>query len=231
MHKKPLLLIIGISFCVMVLSVSTVSASSIPEWIKNNAKWWADGTIGDADYIASLEYLITQRIITIPTPIAEVTAATSPVSDEERAQSIVVRVSGGPIREEVSFTTFSQFKSVSSRDNDDLMHSAVYKFGDKPQFMLSALPSKDKALLYKAIDEEYFAKPSSPTVSRFNVHIDVLAGDGSLIQTWAYSKCQITGYGTFLQDITNFYPFSGEDGAEFREKIFFECSGVRLDTP
>jgi len=228
MHKKPLLLIFGISFCAITLSVSMVSASSVPEWVKNNAKWWADGTIGEADYIASLQYLITQGIITIP--ITEVTAATSPVSDADRAQSLVVRISGGPIKEEVSFMTFSSFTTVSSRDVT-LIDASVYKFGEKPQFMISGLPSKDKTLLYEAIDKEFFAKTSSPTVTRFNVNIDILAGDGSLIQTWKYSKCLITAYGTFFQDVTNFYPFSGQEGGEFRDKIFFECAGVRLDTP
>ena len=228
MPKKPLLIILGISFCAITLSVSMVSASSVPEWVKNNAKWWADGTIGEADYIASLQYLITQGIITIP--ITEVTAATSPVSDADRAQSLVVRISGGPIKEEVSFMTFSSFTTVSSRDVS-LIDASVYKFGEKPQFMISGLPSKDKTLLYEAIDKEFFAKTSSPTVTRFNVNIDILAGDGSLIQTWKYSKCLITAYGTFFQDVTNFYPFSGQEGGEFREKIFFECAGVRLDTP
>jgi len=229
MHKKPLLIILGISFCAIALSVSMVSASSVPEWVKNNAKWWADGTIGEADYIASLQYLITQGIITIP--ITEVTAATSPVSDADRAQSLVVRISGGPIKEEVSFNTFSSFTTLSGSRDTDLLDSHVYKFGEKPQFMISGLPSKDKTLLYEAIDKEFFAKTTSPTVSRFDVNIDILAGDGSLIQTWIYKKCLITAYGTFFQDVTNFYPFSGQEGGEFREKIFFECAGVRLDTP
>jgi len=207
MHKKPLLIILGISFCAIALSVSMVSASSVPEWVKNNAKWWADAI-----------------------PITEVTAATSPVSDEDRAQSLVVRISGGPIKEEVSFMTFSLFTTISSRDVS-LIDASVYKFGEKPQFMISGLPSKDKTLLYEAIDKEFFAKTSSPTVSRFDVNIDILAGDGSLIQTWIYKKCLITAYGTFFQDVTNFYPFSGQKGGEFRDKTFFECAGVRLGTP
>jgi peptidoglycan/xylan/chitin deacetylase (PgdA/CDA1 family) len=38
----------------------------IPDWIKSNAKWWAEGKIGDADFTKGLEYLIEQRIIQIP---------------------------------------------------------------------------------------------------------------------------------------------------------------------
>lgn len=37
----------------------------IPEWIKNNAKWWADGEITDSDYINGLQYLISQGILKV----------------------------------------------------------------------------------------------------------------------------------------------------------------------
>lgn len=38
----------------------------IPDWIKNNAAWWAQDKIGDADFTKGLEYLIKQKIIKIP---------------------------------------------------------------------------------------------------------------------------------------------------------------------
>ncbi len=38
----------------------------IPDWIKNNADWWADGKISDSDFTTGLEYLIEQKIILIP---------------------------------------------------------------------------------------------------------------------------------------------------------------------
>ena len=37
----------------------------IPEWIRNNAKWWADGSITDQDYIKGLQYLISQGILKV----------------------------------------------------------------------------------------------------------------------------------------------------------------------
>jgi len=230
MGKTPLLIFLGISlFGVSVISLSTVDASSIPDWIKYNAKWWAEGSISETDYISSLQYLINQGILSIPIPITEVIAASTPLSDAERAQSIVVRFSNGPMPTERPFTTFSQFQSISPRD--DLLHRSVYVFGDKPQFILESLPSIDKIDLYRAIDQVYFAKGGASTITRFDVAIDILAGDGSLIQTWQYNKCQVFGYGTFLTDLTNFIPFSGQEGSEFREKIVVECSGVRLQVP
>jgi len=38
----------------------------IPEWIKNNAGWWADGLIGDSDFVSGIQYLINKGIMTIP---------------------------------------------------------------------------------------------------------------------------------------------------------------------
>jgi hypothetical protein len=37
----------------------------IPSWIKNNAKWWAEGRISDIEYVKAIEYLINQGIIRI----------------------------------------------------------------------------------------------------------------------------------------------------------------------
>jgi hypothetical protein len=39
---------------------------SIPPWVKNNAKWWADGTIGDNDFVQGIQYLINQKVIIVP---------------------------------------------------------------------------------------------------------------------------------------------------------------------
>jgi hypothetical protein len=36
---------------------------TIPPWIKNNAKWWSDGTITDSDFVQGIQYLITNGII------------------------------------------------------------------------------------------------------------------------------------------------------------------------
>jgi len=39
--------------------------SIIPDWIRNNAKWWSDGTIGDSDFISGIQYLITNHILDV----------------------------------------------------------------------------------------------------------------------------------------------------------------------
>ncbi|MBI1828772.1 MAG: hypothetical protein HY222_06165 [Thaumarchaeota archaeon] len=39
---------------------------SIPSWIKNNAGWWHDGSIGDDEFIKGIQYMITNGIMKIP---------------------------------------------------------------------------------------------------------------------------------------------------------------------
>ena len=38
----------------------------IPDWIKNNAQWWNDGTISDGDFAGGIQFMIKENIIKIP---------------------------------------------------------------------------------------------------------------------------------------------------------------------
>ena len=229
--SKRFSLILTISIIGVVGFSITASAadSSIPEWIKNNAKWWSEGSITETDYIKSLEYLITQGIIQIPIPITEVTAAQTALSDDERAQSFVVHFSDGLIEKPLTIDTFVSFEATSSRaDGSELIYFPIYKFADEPEFMLESLPSIDKQDMYRGIDR--WMSKSAP-VTPFDVDIDVMSGDGRIIQTWAYQKCEPTAYGTYLQDITNFYQFTQKEEAEIRERVVFTCAGIELEVP
>ena len=55
-------------FLVSMLFTSTVSAqeATIPDWIKNNAGWWADGQIDDNSFVSGLQWLISNGIMIIP---------------------------------------------------------------------------------------------------------------------------------------------------------------------
>ncbi len=44
----------------------------IPEWIRYNAEWWAQGAIGDKDFVSGIQYLIQEKIIQIPETISSV---------------------------------------------------------------------------------------------------------------------------------------------------------------
>ena len=39
--------------------------SNIPDWIKTNAKWWADGQVDDKTFATGIEYLIKIGIIVV----------------------------------------------------------------------------------------------------------------------------------------------------------------------
>jgi len=40
--------------------------SAIPKWIKNNAGWWADGKIDDNSFVQGIQFLIKEKIMSIP---------------------------------------------------------------------------------------------------------------------------------------------------------------------
>jgi hypothetical protein len=42
------------------------SVSKIPEWIKNNANWWADGQIDDKTFVQGIQFLIKEKIMNVP---------------------------------------------------------------------------------------------------------------------------------------------------------------------
>jgi len=49
-------------------SVKEEKTTIVPSWVKNNAGWWADGIIGDEEFVRSIQFLINENIIGIPVP-------------------------------------------------------------------------------------------------------------------------------------------------------------------
>ena len=45
---------------------TTPSTSIVPQWIKNNAGWWAEGQISDRTFLNGIEFMIKENIISIP---------------------------------------------------------------------------------------------------------------------------------------------------------------------
>ncbi len=41
-------------------------AESIPDWIKNNAAWWADGVISENEFVQGIQYLIKENVLSVP---------------------------------------------------------------------------------------------------------------------------------------------------------------------
>jgi hypothetical protein len=229
MNKKSLTVFL-LGFTILGVFGFSISASAnnsnIPEWIKNNAKWWSEGTISETDYITSLQYLITNGIIQIP--ITEVTAAQTSLSNEERAQYFKVTLSN--IVAPISATYFEKFEMTSSQSGtSDDPRGRMYEFRDiNPKFFLESLPSADKKQFYKFVSD-WMDRGS--LLNKFNIDVDVLDGKDSTIQTWKFDKCEITSYGTYLQDTVFLYQFSGVQDSEIRDRTNFSCVGVHLSVP
>ena len=47
-------------------SMRTNQQTLVPDWIKSNAGWWADGVITDGEFLDGIQHLIKDNIITIP---------------------------------------------------------------------------------------------------------------------------------------------------------------------
>jgi hypothetical protein len=48
------------------ISKSVLPKSFIPNWIKSNAGWWADGKIDDDSFVQGIQFLIKEKIMNIP---------------------------------------------------------------------------------------------------------------------------------------------------------------------
>jgi hypothetical protein len=61
--------------------IGTISVSDgvIPSWIKNNAGWWADGTIDDNSFIQGIQFLIKEGIMEIPPTTKDSSSGTNEI--------------------------------------------------------------------------------------------------------------------------------------------------------
>ncbi len=80
MKRQTTLTLIVVFAVVGVLSVpliQTVQAESfVPEWIKANAGWWADGTLDDETFLNGIKFLLENGVIDVSSESNTVTADT-----------------------------------------------------------------------------------------------------------------------------------------------------------
>jgi hypothetical protein len=150
-------------------------------------------------------------------------------NESDRAMYFQARISEGLIKYteivKSNFFKFTPFKVQSPQITPE------NTLPNKPplRFLLETLPSKENIGYYNAIDD-YF-QTDSPLFKRFDVSIDVVSGDGTVLQTWEYRNCDLEDYVVYLQDNIIFDRFSGEQGSEIRERSIFHCSGLSLVSP
>jgi len=88
----------------------TQTELDIPLWVKNNAEWWYQKQIDDSDFVAGIEYMISENIINVPqTEVSDSTSSEIPdwlrdvagfwandsISDAEFVQSIQWMITNG----------------------------------------------------------------------------------------------------------------------------------------
>jgi len=69
-------------FCTLhpwMIGTISVSDGVIPSWIKNNAGWWADGTIDDNSFIQGIQFLIKEGIMEIPPTTKDSSSGTNEI--------------------------------------------------------------------------------------------------------------------------------------------------------
>ena len=115
----------GILFQPLPLEIATLTMNigqaeaTIPDWIKNNAGWWADGLIDDGSFVSGIQWLISNGIMTLTQEIAE---------PELEVQSVDLTISSSPILEKYFAKYVDVFGvpiyATSDVPDDKVLHAA-----------------------------------------------------------------------------------------------------------
>ena len=81
------------------LTSFTVLTPTVPEWVKNNAKWWSINAISNSEFIDGLEDLIDQRII-------RVSSTESPLKSEKNIPNWIKTTAGWWSNDQISDDDF-----------------------------------------------------------------------------------------------------------------------------
>ena len=63
------------------LDDTAILPSKIPEWIKNNAGWWAEGSIDDDSFIQGIQFLIKDNILKIPSTTQDTSSTSNEIPE------------------------------------------------------------------------------------------------------------------------------------------------------
>jgi hypothetical protein len=140
--------------------------------------------------------------------------------------SYTIHALGGELTKTYTSENFPIFKALAqNRGSLTPAHSAKqYDVG----FYLESLPSKDREEFYSFI-ARYVNPGKAP--EPFNAHIDVITGDGRVLETLQYTKCSAIDFDWYTQQLTFLYQISNKMEEEIRERYTFYCDGFRIDVP
>lgn len=122
----------------MSVNVGATSQNKIPDWVKNNVGWWADGLIGDHEFARGIEFLINEGILVVPpTVIADEQSDEIPdwiknngkwwaegiISDDEFLNNIQFLIANGILSVSSSAVLEPEIQTVTGKFSDaDFIH-------------------------------------------------------------------------------------------------------------
>ena len=77
------------TIAVLLLVGSSVSSvyAEVPSWVKNNAGWWAEGTIDDDSFVQGIQFLIKEGIMKVlPEQASDVAKAATEMASSKKEQ-------------------------------------------------------------------------------------------------------------------------------------------------
>ena len=79
-QSTPFFVFSGEKKTVDIIIQETDSTSNIPDWVRNNAKWWGEGQINDESFIDGMQFLVKEGILQLSL-IDDETISTSNIPD------------------------------------------------------------------------------------------------------------------------------------------------------
>ena len=233
---------------VSALPFASAQSSDVPDWVKNNAKWWSEGKISEKEYLDAIKFLVENKIINVgtlstqlkleeeekifpstkQTQVLEKFIANKPPisstdlsSDDTFLSAMQVKIGGGDFTETLSLDTFARYNV--GKDNTFL--AELREAEHATYFVLESLPSKDKADFYNLLSK--YINPGKEPLP-FDVRISGIMNDGTTLLTIFNKKCQVHEYSIYTQDLSITYQYTNEKQGEIRDKILFLCGGTAI---
>ena len=145
-------------------------------------------------------------------------------TDNTRADRLVFTIHGGELTEPQSYYTFAKFEPLIKEKSK---HTPASHQISSVGFTMESLPSKDKEDYYQFL-QQYVNLGKEP--EPFDATIDVVNGNGNILQTWQYRDCSLDDFDYYLQDNLLYFTMTGKKAAsEIRDKSKFACVGFSVD--
>jgi len=165
--QYPIVLIILFSLIgsgILIPNSSAQEETQIPNWIKNVAGWWATNEISEKEFLAGIEYLINNNIISIPfMPCggAAATAASDPTLEAKLIPDWVKNVAGWWATDQIDdadFTNGIEYlikKDILGVDNTKIKSKVPIEY---VEFSPAWTVEKDKMVYVASSFFEVYAK-------------------------------------------------------------------------